>query len=360
MLKDLFHYLEQFNSGFNVFQYITLRSMLSLLTALFISLIFGNKIIALLERLRAKQPIREDGPSSHIAKQGTPVMGGGLILLALFISTLLWGDLSNHYVLAVLTITMLFGLIGGIDDFIKLRWNNSKGLSAKQKLFWQSLIAGLITYWVYTQSTTVVETSLIVPLLKDISIPLGLWFIPFSMLVIVGSSNAVNLTDGLDGLAIMPAVLVASALAVFAYLSGHINFANYLNIPYLPLSGELVVFCASIVGAGLGFLWFNTYPAQVFMGDIGALALGASLGMLAVLVRQEIALAIMGGLFVIEALSVIIQVCSFRLIGRRVFKMAPIHHHFELLGWEEPKIVIRFWIITLIFILAGLATLKIR
>ncbi|MGU9978152.1 MAG: phospho-N-acetylmuramoyl-pentapeptide-transferase [Candidatus Oxydemutatoraceae bacterium WSBS_2016_MAG_OTU14] len=360
MLKDLFHYLEQFNSGFNVFQYITLRSMLSLLTALFISLIFGNKIIALLERLRAKQPIREDGPSSHIAKQGTPVMGGGLILLALFIATLLWGDLSNHYVLAVLAITMLFGLIGGIDDFIKLRWNNSKGLSAKQKLFWQSLIAGLITYWVYTQSTTVVETSLIVPLLKDISIPLGVWFIPFSMLVIVGSSNAVNLTDGLDGLAIMPAVLVASALAVFAYLSGHINFANYLNIPYLPLSGELVVFCASIVGAGLGFLWFNTYPAQVFMGDIGALALGASLGMLAVLVRQEIALAIMGGLFVIEALSVIIQVCSFRLIGRRVFKMAPIHHHFELLGWEEPKIVIRFWIITLIFILAGLATLKIR
>lgn len=360
MLKDLAQYLEQFHSGFNMFQYITLRGVLSMLTALFISLVFGHKIIYLLNSLRAMQPVRRAGPVSHYVKQGTPMMGGVLILLAVFISTVLWSELSNRYVVAVLLITLLFGLVGGVDDFIKLRYNNSKGLSARNKLFWQVLIATLVVYWVYSASQGLAETSLIVPFVKDISIPMGLWFIPFAVLVIVGSSNAVNLTDGLDGLAIVPAVFVVGALAIFAYVSGHINFSDYLDIPYLPLSGELIVFCSAVVGAGLGFLWFNTYPAQVFMGDIGALALGAAIGILAVLVRQEIVLIIMGGVFVIEALSVIIQVLSFRLIGRRVFRMAPIHHHFELRGWEEPKIVIRFWIISLICVLVGLLTLKVR
>ena len=287
-------------------------------------------------------------------------MGGVLILIAIILSTILWGDLSNRYVIAVLMITFLYGLIGGADDLIKLYRNNSVGLTMRQKIFWQIFSATFVVYILYANSSLSAETSLVVPLIKDFSVSLGWWFIPFGVLVIIGTSNAVNLTDGLDGLAIMPAVLVTSAFGIFAYASGHMNFADYLGIPHLPLSGELAVYCGAVAGAGLGFLWFNTYPAQVFMGDVGALALGAAIGMLAILVRQEILLVIMGGLFVMEALSVIIQVVSYRLTGRRIFQMAPIHHHFELRGWAEPKIVIRFWIITLILVLIGLTTLKIR
>ncbi len=360
MLKEFTEYLTQYYSGFNVFQYITLRSMLSTLTALLISFIFGNKLIVILEKIRAKQPVREDGPRTHFSKRGTPVGGGVLILISIVLSTIIWGDLTNRYVLIILFITLLFGLIGGIDDLIKLRYKNSSGLTMRQKIFWQILVTSIVVYFLYVNSILPVETSLVVPFVKDFSINLGVWFVPFAVLTIIATSNAVNLTDGLDGLAIMPAVLVTSALGIFAYASGHINFSSYLGIPHLPLSSELVVYCGAVAGAGLGFLWFNTYPAQVFMGDAGALALGAAIGMLAVLVRQEVVLIIMGGLFVIEALSVIIQVFSYRLTGRRVFRMAPIHHHFELRGWAEPKIVIRFWIITLILVLIGLTTLKIR
>ena len=360
MIKYLAEYLTEFHSGFNVFQYITLRGVLGVFTAFMISLLLGPMMINRLDNLRAKQPIRTEGPAAHLAKHGTPVMGGVLILIAVVISTVLWADIGNHYVLAVLAITVLFGLIGGVDDFIKLKHNNSKGLSMRQKLLWQTLAAFIVVYSLFKMAQLPAETSLIVPFIKDISIELGLWFVVLGVVTIVGTSNAVNLTDGLDGLAIMPTVMAVGALSVFAYTSGHVTFAAYLGIPYLPLSGELTVYCATIIGSGLGFLWFNTYPAQVFMGDVGALALGAAIGILAVLVRQEIVLIIMGGLFVIEALSVIIQVISFRLTGKRVFRMAPIHHHFELRGWAEPKIVIRFWIIALILALASLATLKIR
>ena len=360
MLKTLAEYLTQFYGGFNAFQYITLRTVMSVLTSLFISLMFGRVMISALENLRVKQPVRELGPATHFRKQGTPVMGGVLIILAVIISTLLWADLSNRYVVAVLAVTVLFSLIGGVDDVVKLRYKNSKGLSAPQKLLWQTFAAFIVVYMLYKGAALPMETSLIVPFVKDVSIELGPWFIVLGMLTIVGSSNAVNLTDGLDGLAIMPAVMVVSALSIFAYASGHAQFSDYLAIPNLPLSGELMVYCGAVAGAGLGCLWFNTYPAQVFMGDIGALSLGAAMGMLAVLVRQEIVLIIMGGLFVVETLSVIVQVVSYRLTGRRVFRMAPIHHHFELRGWPEPKVVIRFWIITLILVLAGLATLKIR
>lgn len=360
MLKELAAYLTQYYSGFNVFNYITLRGVLSALTALAVSLMFGGKLITILGNLRVSQPVRKDGPRSHLSKEGTPVMGGVLILVAIVFSTVMWGDLSNRYVIAALLVTLLFGLIGGIDDLVKLRHATSSGLSIRQKLLWQILLTSVVIYWLYASSTVTAETSLVIPFVKDLSVSLGVWFIPFAILTIVASSNAVNLTDGLDGLAIMPAVLVTGALSVFAYASGHVNFSDYLGIPHLPLSGELFVYCGAIGGAGLGFLWFNTYPAQVFMGDVGALSLGAAIGALAVLVRQEIVLVIIGGLFVIEALSVIVQVISYRLTGRRVFQMAPIHHHFELRGWAEPKIVIRFWIITFILVLVGLASLKVR
>jgi phospho-N-acetylmuramoyl-pentapeptide-transferase len=304
--------------------------------------------------------VRDDGPQSHFSKAGTPTMGGTLILVAIAISTLLWADLRNRYVWVVLLVTLGFGVVGFIDDYKKVMLRNSDGLSAGAKLLGQSLIAAIAAVFLYQTAAVPAETQFIVPFFKNVGLSMGWFYIPFAFLVIVGSSNAVNLTDGLDGLAIMPSVLVGAGLGIFAYLSGNVNFAQYLAIPYLPKSGELIVFCAALVGAGLGFLWFNTYPAMVFMGDVGALALGAGLGVLAVLVRQEIVLMIMGGVFVMETLSVIIQVASFKLTGKRVFRMAPIHHHFELKGWPEPRVIVRFWIITVILVLIGLSTLKLR
>lgn len=360
MLLSLAEYLEQYYSGFNVFQYITLRSILGVLTALVISFVAGPLMIKRLRYFNIGQSVRDDGPQTHLTKAGTPTMGGALILVAVVISALLWGDLASRYVWVALAVTVLFGLIGGIDDYKKLRYGNSKGLSARSKFLWQSLVgfgAALFLYW---SAQAPVETALIVPFFKEVAIHLGWLFVPLSYLVIVGFSNAVNLTDGLDGLAILPTVLVAGALGVFAYASGHAMFADYLQIPHVPGAGELAVFCGALVGAGLGFLWFNAYPALVFMGDVGALALGAVLGVLAVLVRQELVLLIMGGVFVMETASVILQVASFKLTGRRIFRMAPLHHHFELRGWPEPRVAVRFWIITVILVLVGLATLKIR
>ncbi len=360
MLLSLFEYLAQYYSAFNVFQYITFRGVLGVLTALILSFIIGPFMIRRLSRFNIGQSIRDDGPESHLSKAGTPTMGGALVLVAVILSALLWSDLSSRYVWVVIVVTMLFGLIGGIDDYRKLRYGNSKGISASTKFFWQSVVGLCAALFLYHTAQLPVETELIVPMFKNVAINLGWLYVPLTYLVIVGSSNAVNLTDGLDGLAIMPTVLVAGALGVFAYASGHITFANYLQIPYVPGSGDLVVFCGALVGAGLGFLWFNAYPAQVFMGDVGALALGAALGLIAVLVRQELVLVIMGGVFVMETVSVILQVVSYKLTGRRIFRMAPLHHHFELRGWPEPRVIVRFWIITVILVLVGLATLKIR
>lgn len=361
MLLYLTEYLAQFESGFNVFNYLTMRAILGALTALIISFIVGPRMIKSLSVNQLGQPVRDDGPETHLLKAGTPTMGGALILTAISIATLLWADLENHYVWIVLFVTLSFGVIGYVDDYKKLVLQNPAGISAKQKLFWQSSAAIVAAIALYVTATDeVVQTSLLIPYFKDLSIPLGMFQIAVTYIFIVGFSNAVNLTDGLDGLAIMPTVLVGGALGLFAYVTGNVNFSEYLGIPYVSGSGEIMVFCAAMAGAGLGFLWFNTYPAQVFMGDIGALSLGAALGAVAVVVRQEIVLAIMGGVFVVETLSVIIQVTSFKLTGKRVFRMAPIHHHFELKGWAEPKVIVRFWIITVILVLIGLASLKIR
>ena len=360
MLLELFEYLSQFHSGFNVFQYLTLRSIFGVLTALTVCFITGPIMIRKLSTYRVNQNVRSDGPQTHLAKAGTPTMGGAFLLLAIILSTLLWSDLSNRYVWALLAATFLFGMVGAVDDIKKLISGSSNGLSARSKFFWQSLIGVGIALFLFNTATIEVETNLYVPFFKNIVIPLGIWFVVFSFLVIVGSSNAVNITDGLDGLAILPVAMVAGALGVFAYASGNVNFSNYLSIPYIPLAGELIIFCGATVGAGLGFLWFNAYPAQVFMGDVGALSLGAALGLLAVLVRQEFVLLIMGGVFVLETVSVMMQVVSFRLTGKRIFQMAPLHHHFELKGWPEPRVIVRFWIITFILVLVGLATLKIR
>jgi len=360
MLLILTEYLAEIYSGFNVFSYLTFRGILGALTALVISLMIGPWMIKRLSQYNIGQSVRDDGPESHFSKAGTPTMGGLLILVSIVISTLLWSDLNNIKVWLVLGVTVAFGVIGWVDDYKKVALGNSKGLSAKQKYFWQSVFGFAAAYVLYTTATTPAETLLSVPFFKDVMIDMGWFFIVFVYLVVVGSSNAVNLTDGLDGLAIMPAVMVAGALGLIAYLTGHVKFAEYLAIPYIPGAGEIIVFCAAIVGAGLGFLWFNTYPAQVFMGDIGALALGAALGIVAVVIRQELLLVIMGGVFVMETLSVILQVASFKLTGKRIFKMAPIHHHFELKGWPEPRVIVRFWIITFCLVLAGLATLKLR
>lgn len=360
MLLKLFEYLAEFHTGFNVFQYLTLRSILGVLTALTICFVTGPIMIRKLSSYSISQNIRTYGPQTHHAKAGTPTMGGAFLLLAILSSALLWSDLSNRYVWFVLATTFLFGLVGAVDDIKKLLSRSHKGLSAKSKYFWQSIIGIGVAMLLFYTVDLPVETNLYVPFFKNIVIPLGVWFVLLTYVVIVGSSNAVNFTDGLDGLAIMPVVMVAGALGVFAYLSGNINFSNYLSIPYIPLAGELVVFCGAMVGAGLGFLWFNAYPAQVFMGDVGALALGAAVGVLAVLVRQEIVLMIMGGVFVLETISVIMQVVSFKLTGKRIFQMAPLHHHFELKGWPEPRVIVRFWIITVILVLIGLSTLKIR
>jgi phospho-N-acetylmuramoyl-pentapeptide-transferase len=360
MLLYLTDYLMTFESSFRVFQYLTLRAILGALTALIISFIIGPWMIRKLTRKKIGQSIREDGPESHYEKAGTPTMGGALILVAISVSALLWSDLENRYVWVVLLVTLGYGVIGFIDDYRKVMQGNSDGLSAKAKLFWQSVIAMGAAVFLYQSAEVSAEMLYIVPFFKNVLIDISWGYLLVTYFVIVGTSNAVNLTDGLDGLAIMPTVMVAAALGIFAYLSGHSSFSEYLSIPYLPESGELIVFCAALVGAGLGFLWFNAYPAMVFMGDVGALALGAALGTLAVLIRQEIVLMIMGGVFVVETISVIIQVVSFKLRGKRVFLMAPIHHHYELKGWPEPRIIVRFWIITFILVLIGLATLKIR
>ncbi len=360
MLLYLADYLITFEGVFRVFHYLTFRAILGALTALVIALMIGPWMIRKLTRKKIGQSVRELGPKSHYEKSGTPTMGGTLILVAIAFSTLLWADLGNRYIWVVLLVTMGYGVIGFVDDYRKVIKRNSDGLSAKTKYFWQSLIGFLAAFFLYKTAVLPAETQFIVPFFKDVMLDMGWFYIVMTYFVIVGTSNAVNLTDGLDGLAIMPTVMVAGGLGIFAYLSGHVVFAEYLAIPYLPNAGELIVFCAALVGAGLGFLWFNTYPAMVFMGDVGALALGGALGVLAVLVRQEIVLVIMGGVFVMETVSVMIQVASYKMTGKRVFRMAPIHHHFELKGWPEPRVIVRFWIITVVLVLVGLATLKLR
>jgi phospho-N-acetylmuramoyl-pentapeptide-transferase len=360
MLYWLSEYLQEYLRSFAVFQYLTVRAILGVLTALGISLLLGPWFIRRLTELRIGQSVRDDGPQSHLSKSGTPTMGGALILSAIFISTLLWTDLSNRYVWVVLIVTAIFGAVGWVDDYRKVAKRDSRGLPARWKYFWQSIAGFGAAIFLYHTAQSPAETQLFIPFFKSVALDLGLFYIVFTYFVIVGTSNAVNLTDGLDGLAIMPSVMVAGALALIAYLSGHSQFSDYLQIAYIPGAGELAIFCCALVGAGLGFLWFNTYPAQVFMGDVGALALGAALGLVAVIVRHEIVLFIMGGIFVLETVSVILQVASFKLTGRRIFRMAPIHHHFELKGWPEPRVIVRFWIITLVLVLIGLATLKLR
>ncbi|HEY3645999.1 MAG TPA: phospho-N-acetylmuramoyl-pentapeptide-transferase [Gammaproteobacteria bacterium] len=361
MLLLLADYLSHYVSVFRVFSYLTLRAILGVLTALSFSFIMGPAMIRWLTVVKVGQSVRSDGPKSHLSKAGTPTMGGTLILAAIFIATLLWGDLHNRYIWILLGVTVAFGAIGFADDYLKLVLKNSKGLAARYKYFWQSLFGLGVALALYYSHSEAAEIDYILPFFKSVALPLGaLMFVIITYLVVVGASNAVNLTDGLDGLAIMPAVLVGGALGVFGYASGNFNFAHYLSIPYLPGAGEVVVYCGALVGAGLGFLWFNAYPAQVFMGDVGALALGAALGTLAVIVRQEIVLFIMGGVFVMETVSVILQVGSFKLTGKRIFRMAPLHHHFELKGWPEPRVIVRFWIITVILVLVGLSTLKVR
>ena len=360
MLMWLSEQLLFLDPGFGVFQYLTLRAILAACSAMLISMLVGPFVIARLNDLQIGQTIRSEGPESHLAKAGTPTMGGALILLAVLGSTVLWADLDNRYVWIVIVTTAAFAAIGWVDDYRKVVRKDTRGLPARWKYLWQSVAALACTLLLFTTAVATEETTLYVPFFKDVAWSMGWLFVPFSYFVIVGSSNAVNLTDGLDGLAIMPTVMVATGLGVIAYLAGHVEFADYLNIAYLSGTGELVVFCGAIAGAGLGFLWFNTYPAMIFMGDVGALALGAALGVVAVITRHEIVLFIMGGIFVLETLSVIIQVSSFKLTGRRVFRMAPIHHHFELKGWPEPRVIVRFWIITVMLVLFGLATLKLR
>ena len=360
MLLWLTEYLASFFSGFSVFGYLTFRTMVSALTALAIALVIGPVTIRRLSRHQIGQTVREDGPETHLAKAGTPTMGGALILLTILATTLMWGDLGNRYVWTALAVTLAFGAIGWYDDYLKVSEKSSRGLAGRWKYFWQSIAGLAVAITLYQSATTPAETSLIVPFFKEISLPLGVGFIALTYFIVVGMSNAVNLTDGLDGLAILPTVMVSAALGFIAYLAGHVEFATYLQIPYIAGAGELSVFCGAMIGAGLGFLWFNAYPAQVIMGDVGALALGAALGLVAAVVRHEIVLLIMGGLFVVETVSVIVQVASFKLTGRRVFRMAPIHHHFELKGWPEPRVIVRFWIVTLILVIVGLSTLKLR
>jgi len=360
MLLLFTEYLTRFHSGFNVFQYLTLRTILGALTALLISLLVGPFLIRRLNHYQISQSVRDDGPNTHLSKSGTPTMGGLLILVSIAVSTLCWADLSNRFVWVVLAVTVMFGAIGWADDYRKLVRRDPTGLKPRYKYFWQSVAGLAAAVFLFVTATVPAETELIVPFVKAVAVDLGWVFVLLAYFVIVGTSNAVNLTDGLDGLAILPTVMVAGALAMFAYVAGNFNIAHYLGIPYVPGGGEVSVFCGAMVGAGLGFLWFNTYPAQVFMGDIGALSLGAALGVVAVVVRQEIVLLIMGGVFVMETVSVILQVTSYKLTGRRLFHMAPLHHHFELKGWPEPRVIVRFWIITVILVLIGLSSLKIR
>jgi phospho-N-acetylmuramoyl-pentapeptide-transferase len=361
MLLELARWLQGLESFFGLFGYLTFRGILAALTSLFLSLWLGPAVIRRLGQLKGGQPIRQDGPQSHFSKAGTPTMGGALILMTVLLSVLLWGDLRNKYVWVVLLVMLTFGAIGWYDDWIKIVKRDPNGLKSRWKYLLQSIFGLAAGLYLYLYADVPAATTFYVPFFKSIALPLaGIGFVAIAYFWIVGFSNAVNLTDGLDGLAIMPTVLVACALGVFAYASGNAVFSNYLQIPPVPGAGELTIICAAIAGAGLGFLWFNTYPAMVFMGDIGALALGAVLGTIAVIVRQELVLVIMGGIFVIETLSVMIQVASFKLTGKRVFRMAPIHHHFELKGWPEPRVIVRFWIISVVLVLVGLATLKVR
>jgi phospho-N-acetylmuramoyl-pentapeptide-transferase len=361
VLLTLTEYLARYYSGFHVFQYLTLRGILAAVTALALALFIGPTMIAMLSRYQIGQRVRTDGPQSHLQKSGTPTMGGGLMLVAMALGTFLWADLTSRFVWILVATTLGFGLIGFYDDYLKLVVGNSKGLAARYKYVAQSVLGLAAALTLHHLRQSPAETSLYVPFFKTVAVPMSTaGFLALSYFVIVGTSNAVNLTDGLDGLAIMPAVMVAAALGVFAYVTGNFKFATYLQIPYIPGVGEVLIFSATLVGAGLGFLWFNSYPAQIFMGDVGALAIGAGLGTLAVIVRQEIVLFIMGGVFVLETVSVMLQVASFRLTGKRIFRMAPLHHHFELKGWAEPKVIVRFWIISFVLVLAGLATLKVR
>lgn len=360
MLLYLTKWLTQFDPSFSVFGYLTMRAILGALTALAICFVVGPLMIKHLRVRQIGEKVRDYGPETHLLKAGTPTMGGALIIIAVAISTLLWANLANQYVWLVVGTLLAFGAIGFVDDYKKLYVDGSEGISPRSKLFWQSVTALAVVITLYNGASSPAETSLLIPYMKNVLIPMGLLYIPFAYFVIVGSSNSVNLTDGLDGLAIMPTVLVAGALGVFAYVTSNVNFSAYLDIPFINGAGELMVFCAAMCGAGLGFLWFNTYPAQVFMGDVGALALGGALGVIAVIVRQELVFLIMGGVFVMETVSVILQVASFKLTGKRIFRMAPLHHHFELKGWPEPKVIVRFWIITVILVLVGLSSLKIR
>jgi len=360
MLLFLTEYLSQFNPDFQVFQYLTVRGILAILTSLTLLLLIGPYMIKRLNYHQIGQVVRDDGPESHFSKTGTPTMGGALILISILASCLLWGDLRNPYVWVVILVTAASGAVGWVDDYRKIFEQNPKGLAPRWKYFWQSLIGLGAAVYLYSTAAAPADTQLFVPFFKDFALTLGPFYIVIAYLMIVGFSNAVNLTDGLDGLAILPTVMVAAALGIIAYLTGNVVFSDYLNIPYIDGAGELGIFCGALAGAGLGFLWFNTYPAQVFMGDVGALALGASLGVVSVIVRHEIVLIIMGGVFVMETLSVILQVASFKLTGKRIFRMAPLHHHFELKGWPEPRVIVRFWIITVILVLFGLATLKLR
>lgn len=360
MLVLLSEWLSQFEGFFSVFQYLTLRAILAVLSSLGLSMLLGPVVIRKLNALQIGQAVRDDGPESHLVKSGTPTMGGVLILFSIVLSTLLWADLSNRYIIAVIFVTVTLAMVGWVDDYRKVVAKNSKGLSAKWKYLWQSLIGATVGIALYATALTPQETTLYVPFFKNVAISLGALYIIITYFMVVGFSNAVNLTDGLDGLAILPTVLVGAALGLIAYLVGNVRFAEYLHLAYIAGTGELVVYCAALVGAGLGFLWFNTYPAQVFMGDVGSLALGGALGIMAVMIRHEIVFIFMAGIFVLETVSVILQVASFKLTGRRIFRMAPIHHHFELKGWPEPRVIVRFWIITVILVLIGLATLKLR
>lgn len=360
MLVWISEYLIKYFSFFNVLSYLTVRAILGLLTSLTISLIFGQKVIDWLQKLQIGQVIRHDGPESHLSKKGTPTMGGTLILASITLSVFLWADLRNPYVWVTLFVLVGYGIIGFADDYLKVIRKNTDGLIARWKYFWQSLIALIVAFGLYAYGKDTSVTVLVVPFFKDVMPQLGLWYILLAYVVIVGAGNAVNLTDGLDGLAIMPTVFVAAGFALVSWATGNVNFAAYLHIPYIKFSGELMIVCTAIIGAGLGFLWFNTYPAMVFMGDVGSLALGGVFGIIAVLLRQEFLLFIMGGIFVIETVSVILQVGSFKLRGKRIFRMAPIHHHYELKGWPEPRVIVRFWIISLMLVLIGLLTLKLR
>lgn len=360
MLLELAEWMARHFASVHLFQYITFRAIMAALTALAVSLLLGPLLIRKLAALKAGQVVRSDGPQTHLAKAGTPTMGGLLILFAVGIATVLWADLSNRYVWVVLAVMFLFGVIGFYDDYRKLVLKDSRGLASRWKYFWQSVFGLGAAVFLYQTHQLPAEIALYVPLFKQVAIPLGIFFVVIGYFIIVGFSNAVNLTDGLDGLAIMPSVLVSGALGIFAYLAGNKLFSEYLGIPAIPGAGELAVFCSALAGAGLGFLWFNTYPAQVFMGDVGALAIGAALGCVALIVRQEIVLLVMGGVFVMETASVMLQVGSFKLRGKRIFRMAPIHHHFELKGWPEPRVIVRFWIISVVLVLIGLATLKVR